>query len=161
MSNRGLIGIFKLLITIIVCQGAGIMGSLFIAPAIPAWYAALRQPSFTPPEWLYEPIWIVIYLLMAIAAFLVWWRGLHIKPVRIALILFVVQLIVNVLWAFVLFGLQSILCGLITIVVLWILILFTIIQFYEVSILAGCLMVPYILWVTYAIVLNGSLYLLN
>jgi tryptophan-rich sensory protein len=161
MDNRGFIGIFKLLISIIVCQAAGIIGSFFTARALPGWFAGLNQPSFTPPDWMYAPIWIVMYLLMAIAAFLIWWRGLHIKPVRVAMILFLVQLVLNLLWVVTLFGLQSVLYGLVTVVALWIMVLFTIIQFYKISIAAGTLMIPYILWVTFTVILNGSLYLLN
>jgi benzodiazapine receptor len=161
MENRGFIGIFKLLIAVIVCQAAGIIGSIFTAGAVTGWFASLNQPPFTPPDCMYAPIWITMYLLMAIAAFLIWWRGLHIKPVRIAMILFLVQLVLNVLWAVVLFGLQSILFGLITVVALWIMVLFTIIQFYRISNAAGSLMIPYILWVTFAVILNGALYLLN
>ena len=161
MGNRRFIGIFKLLISIIVCQGAGIIGSVFAARAISGWFSELNHPSFTPPDWSYAPVWIIVYFLMAIAAFLIWWRGLHIKPVRVAMILFIVQLILNIAWAFVLFGLQSILFGLIAVVVLWIMMLFTIIQFYKISTNAGNLMVPCIVWITFAVVLNGMLYLLN
>ena len=161
MGNRKLIGVFKLIISIVVCQCAGIIGSIFTASAIPTWYATLDKPVFTPPNWLFAPAWITLYLLMAIAAFLIWRRGLHIKPVRIALILFLIQLIINVIWSVVFFGLQSILSGLIVIVILWIMILFTIIQFYKVSIAAGSLMIPYILWVTFATCLNAGIYLLN
>lgn len=161
MDNRGFIGIFKLLISIFICQCAGIIGSIFTASAIPDWFYELNQPFFTPPDWWYAPIWIIIYLLNASAAFLIWRRGLHIKPVRVAMILFLVQLVFSVVWALVLFGLQSVLFGLIAVVALWIVLLFTIIQFYKVSTAAGSLMIPYILWVTFAIILNGSLYLLN
>jgi tryptophan-rich sensory protein len=161
MENRKLIGVFKLVISIVVCQCAGAIGSIFTASSIPTWYATLNKPVFTPPNWLFAPAWITLYLLMAIAAFLVWRRGLHIKPVRIALILFLIQLIINVVWSVVFFGLQSILSGLIVIVILWIMILFTIIQFYKVSVAAGSLMIPYILWVTFATCLNAGIYLLN
>ena len=161
MGNRGLIGIFKLLITIIVCQCAGLIGSLFTASAINGWFSELNHPSFTPPDWLYPPIWITGYLLIAIAAFLIWWRGLHIRPVRVAMILFLVQLFLGVVWAYILFGLQSVLFGLIAVMALWIVLLFTVIQFYKVSVAAGSLMIPYMVWVTFAIILNGSLYLLN
>lgn len=161
MANRGIIGIFKLLISIIVCQCAGIIGSIFTANALPVWYEALNKPIFTPPNWLFAPAWIALYLLMAIAAFLIWWRGLHIKPVRIALILFLIQLVLNTLWSVVFFGFKSILLGLVVIVILWIMILVTMIQFYKISIAAGSLLVPYILWVSFAACLNGAIYLLN
>jgi tryptophan-rich sensory protein len=161
MDNRRFKGIFKLLISIITCQCAGIIGSIFAANAISGWFSELNHPPFTPPDWLYAPIWITVYLLMAIASFLIWWRGLHIKPVRVAMILFIIQLVLSVVWAFVLFGLQFILFGLIAVVLLWIMLLFTIIQFYKVSIAAGNLLIPCIVWITFALILNGTLYLLN
>jgi translocator protein len=161
MGNRRFIGIFKLLISIIICQGAGIIGSIFTAGALSGWFSELNHPSFTPANWLYPPIWITVHLLIAIAAFLIWWRGLHIKPVRVAMILFIIQLVLSVVWVFVLFGLQYILFGLIAVVVLWVMLLLTIIQFYKVSTAAGNLMIPYIVWITFAVILNGALYLLN
>lgn len=153
--------IVKLLVSIIACQAAGAIGSVFTAPNIPTWYAALEKPFFTPPSWLFAPAWIILYLLMAIAAFLVWRKGLWEEGVKPALFLFLVQLVLNALWSVVFFGLQSPLYGMVVIIALWIAILVTIIKFFRLSAAAGSLMLPYILWVSFASALNISIWVLN
>lgn len=161
MKNTKTTNIIKLIISIVVCQCAGIIGSVFTTPAIPTWYAALQKPAFTPPNWLFAPAWITLYLLMGIAAFLVWRVGLENKRVRTALIIFLVQLVLNSLWSVVFFGLQSPLYGVIVIIILWLAILLTILKFARISSLAAWLLVPYILWVSFASALNISIWLLN
>ncbi|MFC2020594.1 TspO/MBR family protein [Chloroflexota bacterium] len=153
--------IIKLIVSIIVCQCAGLVGSIFTTPAISTWYATLDKPPFTPPNWLFAPAWITLYLLMAVSASIIWQRGLVNRPVRISLVLFLVQLILNVLWSVVFFGLQSPLYGIVVIVTLWIAILLTIIKFLKISIPAGVLLLPYIGWVTFAATLNMSIFILN
>lgn len=153
--------VFKLIISIVACQCAGLIGSVFTAPAIPTWYAALQKPQFTPPNWLFAPAWFTLYLLMGIAAFLVWRQGLENKTIRNALIIFLVQLVLNSLWSIGFFGLQSPLYGVIIITALWITILFTILRFFKVSTTAGALLLPYIGWVTFAAILNVSILWLN
>jgi len=108
--------IIKLVISIIACQFAGLIGSIFTTPAIPTWYATLEKPPFTPPNWLFAPAWITLYLLMAISASIVWQRGLENRPVRTSLVIFLIQLILNALWSVVFFGLQSPLFGIIVII---------------------------------------------
>ncbi len=161
MKNTKTINIIKLVISIVVCQCAGIVGSLFTTPAIPTWYAALQKPSFTPPNWLFAPAWITLYLLMGIAAFLIWRAGLENKPVKTALYFFLIQLVLNSLWSVVFFGMQSPLYGVIVIIVLWLAILLTILKFARISAVAAWLLVPYILWVSFASALNISIWLLN
>ena len=153
--------IIKLVVSIIVCQGAGVIGSIFTAPNIPTWYAALEKPFFTTPSWLFAPAWITLYLLMAVAAFLVWRKGFAQEGAKGALIVFLVQLVLNALWSVVFFGLQSPLYGMVVILVLWIVILLTIIKFFKLSTAAGSLMLPYILWVTFASALNIAIWVLN
>ena len=153
--------IIKLVISIVACQCAGIIGSIFTTPAIPTWYAALEKPPFAPPNWLFAPAWITLYLLMAIAAFLIWRKGLEQKEVKSALIIFLAQLVLNVLWSVVFFGLQSPLYGVVVIVALWVVILLTILRFFKLSTAAGALLLPYILWVSFAAVLNVSIWVLN
>jgi benzodiazapine receptor len=153
--------IFKLIVSIIACQFAGVIGSAFTTPAIPTWYAALVKPPFTPPSWLFAPAWITLYVLMGISASLVWRVGLDQKRVRTALILFLVQLVLNALWSVAFFGLQSPLGGIIVIVLLWVAILLTILKFFRISTAAGALLVPYIAWVTFAATLNAYIYVLN
>lgn len=155
------VGILKLIISIVICQLAGVIGSLFTRPAIPTWYATLRRPSFTPPNWIFSPVWITLFVLMGISAFLVWNKGLSDKEVKIALSIFAVQLILNVLWSVMFFGLRSPLAGFIEIVILWIVILLTILYFLKVSKAAGILLMPYILWVSFAVALNFSIWRLN
>ena len=151
----------KLVVSLVACQCAGAIGSIFTTPAIPTWYATLEKPSFSPPNWLFAPAWITLYLLMGVAAFLIWRQGLAQKGVRAALVIFLVQLVLNALWSVVFFGLQSPLWGVVVIIALWIAILITIIKFFKLSTAAGSLMLPYILWVSFAAVLNIALFMLN
>jgi len=153
--------IWKLVVSIIACLAAGIIGSIFTRSAIPTWYATLEKPAFNPPNWLFAPVWTLLYIMMGIAAFLVWRKGLENRQVRIALIVFLVQLVLNALWSVVFFGLESPLCGLIVISALWVAILFTVLKFFRISSAASVLLWPYLLWVTFAAVLNVSIWLLN
>jgi len=150
----------KLLISLVLCQIAGLLGSLFTTPAIPTWYKTLNKPFFTPPNWVFGPVWISLFILMGISLFLVWKKPDYprFKP---ALLFFSVQFILNVLWSAAFFGLQSPLLGLIDIILLWIAILLTILNFFKVSKVAGMLLMPYLLWVSFATLLNFSLWILN
>lgn len=161
MEKKITIEILKLVMSIVICQLAGVIGSVFTTPAIPTWYATLKKPSFTPPNWVFSPVWITLFVLMGIAMFIVWSKGLSDEGVKIALSIFGVQLILNVLWSVMFFGLRSPLAGLIDIAVLWIAILVTILYFLKVSNMAGILLIPYILWVSFAAVLNFSIWRLN
>jgi tryptophan-rich sensory protein len=153
--------VLKLVASVAVCQLAGIIGSVFTASSVSTWYAALRKPSFTPPGWVFGPVWISLYALMGIAAYLVWRNGLNQREVRIALSLFVAQLILNALWSAMFFGFRSPLAGLVDISALWVLIVLTIFYFLRVSTTAGLLLVPYIVWVSFAAVLNYYLWAMN
>jgi len=161
MKNRRVRDVVKLLISVLACQCAGFIGSIFTTPSIPTWYATLQKPPFTPPSWLFAPAWITLYLLMGISAFIIWRRGVDNRGVREALIAFLIQLILNSLWSIVFFGLKSPLYGVVVITVLWIAILFTILKFFKLSTVAGGLLLPYILWVSFAAVLNISVWVLN
>ena len=156
-----LIEILKLAVSILICQLAGFIGSIFTRSSIPNWYASLAKPSFNPPNWLFAPVWTTLYTLMGIAAFLVWRRGIDNRPIRIALVIFIIHLIFNTLWSVAFFGFRSPLAGLIVISILWIAILLTILNLFRVSIAAGLLLIPYILWVSFAAVLNTFLLILN
>jgi benzodiazapine receptor len=153
--------LLRLAVSIAVCQLAGFVGSVFTRISVGTWYAALKKPSFTPPNWVFSPVWITLFVLMGIAAFLVWNKGLSDQKVKIALGIFAVQLILNVLWSVMFFGLRSPLAGLIEIAVLWVAILVTILYFFKVSNTAGILLIPYFLWVSFAAVLNASIWRLN
>lgn len=150
----------KLIISLVICQLAGIIGSIFTAKSVSTWYLTLNKPSFNPPNWLFGPVWISLYFLMGVALFLIWSLD-RARDKRKALILFIAQLIFNALWSIAFFGLKSPLFGLIVIIVLWVLILLTIIKFFKISKPAAWLLIPYILWTSFAAILNLSIFLLN
>jgi len=159
MSKR--IKIFKLIISILVCQGAGAIGSLFTSPAISTWYSTIQKPSFNPPNWIFAPVWILLFLLMGISLYLIWSKGFDHKRTKIAIFIFFFQLILNILWSILFFALQSPLCAFIEIIILWFMILLTIISFYRVSKITVYLLLPYIIWVSFALVLNFSILIIN
>lgn len=139
---------------------AGALGGRATYPAIPGWYQSLEKPSWTPPEWLFGPAWTTLYILMGVAAWLVWryggWRSQK-RP----LTLFVVQVVLNALWSILFFGMRNPGLGMAEIVILWLAILATSIAFWRVSRMAGGLMVPYLGWVTFAAALNFAIWRLN
>lgn len=152
---------FKLIIAILVSECAGIIGSVFTVSAIPAWYAALEKPALNPPSSVFGPVWTILYLLMGIAAFLIWNKGLGRPDVRRALKVFGFQLVLNALWSIVFFGLQSPGWAFVNIILMWLAIVWTMIHFYKISKPAMWLLVPYILWVSFASYLNYSIWILN
>ena len=152
---------YKLAAAIVICQFAGIIGSLFTYRSISTWYTALEKPFFSPPNWVFAPVWIALYTLMGIAAYLVWKKGMKKKNVRTSLYLFGAQLVLNALWSILFFGMRSLLYSFLEIVALWLLILATTLQFYKISRKAAMLMVPYVLWVSFAALLNLSILMLN
>jgi len=153
--------IYKLIITILVCQIAGFIGSIFTRSSVLTWYPTLAKPRFTPPDWVFAPVWFSLYILMGIAAFLIWRKGFDRKEVRTALILFAIQLTLNTLWSLFFFVLKSPLAGLIEISILGIAIILTIRGFLRVSNAAAFLLIPYFLWVSFATGLNLSIWYLN
>ena len=153
--------ILKLIISILICQGAGAIGSLFTSPAISTWYAIIQKPSFNPPNWIFAPVWILLFLLMGLSLYLIWSKGFKYKGTKIAIFVFFVQLILNVLWSILFFALQSPLYAFIEIIILWFMILLTIISFYRVSKITIYLLLPYIIWVSFALVLNFSILIIN
>ncbi len=146
-----------------VCVGApllaGATGSLFMTPASAEWYAALARPTFTPPDWLFGPAWTALYIMMGLAAFLVW-RS-RAPGCRAALAAFAGQLVVNALWTPAFFGMRSAVAGLIVIMVLVFAIAIATRLFFKVKRAAGLLMLPYLAWVAFALVLNLSIVLMN
>ena len=153
--------IIKLIISIIACEAAGGIGAIFTTPSIPTWYAGLKKPAFTPPNSVFGPVWITLYLLMGVAVFAVWQEGLEQDGVAIAFTVFWVQLVLNILWSVIFFGLKSLLGGILMILLLWIAILVNIIMFFGVSPIAGALLIPYIIWVSIAANLNVQIWKLN
>ncbi|WMW22530.1 TspO/MBR family protein [Methanolobus mangrovi] len=159
--NWELIDWKKLIISIALCQLAGIVGGLFTYSSIPIWYASLVKPAFVPPSWLFSVVWPLLYLLMGSALYIIWNKGLQSSEITIAVKVFGVQLFLNILWSALFFGLRSPFMGFIEILVLWIAIVVNIVLFYRISRPAGMLLVPYILWVSFAVYLNYSLMVLN
>jgi benzodiazapine receptor len=151
----------RLVGSIAACEGAGLIGSVFTTPAIPTWYAALEKPAFTPPNWVFAPVWGVLYALMGVAVFLIWRRGLALPGVKPAFILFWVQLVINLLWSVVFFGAHSLLGGAVLIIALWVLVLLTTLRFFRISAVAGGLLIPYIAWLSIASALNVWVLILN
>ena len=146
---------------ILLCEIAGSLGSLVTVTGPGSWYAGLAKPFFTPPGWVFAPVWITLFLLMGAALYLVWQEGTGNREVRTALVLFGVQFLLNIIWSFLFFGLRSPLLGLADIVLLWLAIAATIVAFYRVKRKAAYLLLPYLVWVTLAMALNGSVYLMN
>lgn len=158
MTLRNLI---LLIIAVALSFVPGIVGSLFTAPAIPAWYDGLVKPAFNPPGWVFGPIWTVLYLMMGIALFLIIRGGLSVRRIKVAAVVFAVQLFLNGLWSYIFFGLRSPGWALAEIAVLWISIAVCLVLFLRISRAAGILLVPYLGWVTFATVLNGAICTLN
>lgn len=141
-----------------VCFGAAWLGSWFTRPALTPWYAELAKPSWTPANWVFAPAWTTLFALMAIAGWLVWRQaGIGSIPLK----LFAIQLVLNVTWSGLFFGLKSPPAAMIEIVILWLAILATTIAFWRVDRLAGWLFLPYLIWVAYAATLNFSIWRLN
>lgn len=153
--------IIKFMISILICQLAGIIGSIFTSQSVGTWYLELQKPSFNPPNWIFAPVWIILYFLMGISLYLVWSEGNKSKEAKSAYSIFGVQLFLNAIWSLLFFGLQSPFYAFLEIIFLWIAILFTIICFLKISKSAAYLLIPYILWVSFAAVLNFSLWVLN
>lgn len=151
----------RLVIAIGASQLAGILGSFFTMSAIPEWYRYLLKPAIAPPNWVFGPVWTTLFILMGVAAWLVWERGARRRDVRVALGLFLIQLGLNTLWSVVFFGLQNPGAAFVEILILIIAILATMRAFYPISRLAALLLVPYIAWVSFAAYLTWSIYQLN
>ncbi|MCX7732701.1 MAG: tryptophan-rich sensory protein [candidate division WOR-3 bacterium] len=138
----------------------GFLGSMFTRQSVGNWFVTLKKPVFAPPNWLFAPAWALLYIMMGIAFYLIWQQGYSVK-LRWALVVYGLQLILNLLWSLFFFGLRSPLLGLVDIVLLWILVIINTILFYHLRHAAGLLLIPYILWLTFALLLNLSIVILN
>jgi translocator protein len=151
----------KLSVSFGLPQLAGIIGSFFTASSIPTWYATINKPSFVPPNSVFGPVWVILFFMMGIALYLVWMRGLENRAVKKAMRIFFIQLALNTAWSIIFFGIKNPGLALLEIIVLWVAIAWTIIEFYKISRPAGLLLVPYILWVSFATALTYSIWSLN
>ena len=161
MNSITLREVARLILCIAICQSAGVIGSVFTASSVTTWYPTLVKPWFAPPGLIISAVWIAIFALMGLSLFLILRKGISSRNVKIALGVFAAQLLVNMLWSYAFFGLQSPLVAVIVIVVLWLLILQNIIRFWSISKDAALLLVPYILWVSFAAFLNYTIWRLN
>ncbi len=155
------VDILKLVISLVITLGAGFLGSIATSQSVRTWYLELNKPPITPPSWLFGPVWTALFILMGIAFYLVWQKGAGVEGVKTAMIIFIIQLVLNILWSFSFFALRSPVLGFVNIIILWVLILATIILFVRITPVAGYLLIPYILWVSFASVLNGWIMVLN
>lgn len=155
------IKILPLVTSVGVCFLAAGLGSAFTTGAIDSWYVTLNKPFFSPPNWVFGPVWTVLYLLMGIALYIVWISKTEKKTKRNGITFFFVQLALNSLWSILFFGLKSPVAALAGIILLWLAIFLTIKSFQKISKSAGWLLVPYIVWVSFAAILNLSIVLLN
>lgn len=146
---------------VVGCELVGLIGAATTVTGASSWYDTLDKPPFNPPNWLFGPVWTLLYALMGIAAYLVWREGTDRRDVRTALGLFAVQLVLNGIWTPVFFGAESIVSGAVVIVLLLVVLALTVRAFFRVSRTAGWLLVPYLLWVGFATLLNLSIWVLN
>lgn len=155
----------KLIVSIVICQMAGVIVSFFTASAVPVWYAILEKPSFSPPNWLFAPVWFILYALMGISLFLVWRHkekdAKGFCNVCQAMALFLVHLVVNALWSVIFFGLKNPFLAFLDILLLLLLILLVFWQFQKIDKIAAYLLTPYAVWVVFAAILNFSIWQLN
>jgi benzodiazapine receptor len=148
----------RLLISVLISSSAGFIGGFFTSSSVSTWYVDLAKPSFNPPSWVFGPVWTLLYVLMGVALYLVW---INKKKNKIAFTLFGVQLFLNALWSILFFGLRSPLLAFVEIILLWFAILYMILIFYKINKNSAYLLIPYILWVSFAAVLNFFLFYLN
>lgn len=153
--------ILYIVVSVVICLVIGFLSSVATQTSVNTWFTTLNKPSFNPPSWLFAPVWTILYIMMGVAAGLVWSKGFYHKWVKTALYFFGLQLLFNATWSIAFFGLRNPLWALFIIVFLLFLILLTIRWFRVIDRLAAYLLVPYLLWVCFATVLNYSIWALN
>ena len=151
----------KLVLSIVGCEFVGLLATPFTISSIPTWYAALIKPSFSPPNWIFGPVWTSLYFLMGVSGYLIWKEGIKKKRVKIALFYFLIQLFFNFLWSVIFFGLHQPLLALGDIILLLAAIILTMMKFNKISKVAFYLLIPYLVWVSFATLLNISIVWLN
>ncbi|MBA2729027.1 MAG: tryptophan-rich sensory protein [Parachlamydiaceae bacterium] len=153
-----------LLFFLFLCFSIEIIGGWLTQTSVSSWYPTLKKPSWNPPNWIFGPVWTLLYGLMAFSVWLIWLKqqeGDLRKNFTPAYFLFGLQLFLNCLWSGLFFWMQNPAIALIDILLLWIVLLFTILEFKKHSIMAALLLVPYFLWITYAVSLNSAIWVLN
>ncbi|PXY41628.1 sensory protein TspO [Flavobacterium cheongpyeongense] len=154
--------IAKIAITIIVCLAVGYSASMVTRPSVAEWYPTIEKPFFNPPNWIFMPVWTLLYILMGVAAGLVWDKiKEQNQAVKKALGFFLIQLTLNAVWSYLFFGLKNPMLALIEIALLWLMIYETYLKFIKINKTAGYLLIPYLAWVGFAAILNASIWWLN
>ncbi len=152
----------KITYCVAICLAVGYLSSKVTQSSISTWYPLIKKPSFNPPNWVFAPVWTMLFIMMGIAAGLVWDKlETNKELVKKGLLFFTVQLLLNALWSYLFFGLNNILLALIEIVLLWLIIYETYYIFKQIDKRAGYLLIPYLAWVGFATILTGSIYWLN
>lgn len=147
---------------VLTCLAVGYFSSLVTRDNIPTWYATLKKPFFNPPNWVFAPVWTILYIMMGIAAGRVWNKvDSDQQNVKKGMYFFIIQLTLNALWSYLFFGMHNLFLSIIEIILLWLIIYETIIQFKKVDRLASKLLIPYLIWVSYASILTASVWYLN
>lgn len=153
--------IVKIVLVVLVCVSLGLLSGLITKDSINTWFPTLEKPIFNPPNWLFAPVWTLLYIMMGIAAGLVWTGNSDEKSMKKALGFFAIQFALNMLWSYLFFGLRNPLLALVEIVLLWLMIWETYTQFRKIDKIAGILLIPYLAWVSFASILNASIWWLN
>lgn len=151
---------YKLIISILGCQAPGLIGGIFTVKSVKTWYLTINKPSFNPPSWVFGPVWTVLYILMGISVYVIWKKS-DVQNVNLAIALFVIQLSLNAFWSILFFGLKNPQLAFFEIIAMWVFILACIIVFFPISQTASYLLIPYLLWVSFAAFLNYSIWKLN
>ena len=147
---------------VLTCLAVGYFSSLITRENIPTWYVTLKKPIFNPPNWVFAPVWTILYIMMGIAAGRVWNKvDNDLQNVKKGMYFFIVQLALNALWSYLFFGIHNLFLSLIEIILLWLMIYETMVQFKKVDKLASKLLIPYLVWVSYATILTASVWYLN
>ncbi|MGY4536671.1 benzodiazapine receptor [Mucilaginibacter sp. UYNi724] len=152
---------FALIISLLITLSIGVVAAAFTRPEIAGWYTTLKKPDFTPPNWLFPVAWTLLYILIGIAAYLVWQLRDGSRTYKTAAIIYIFQLALNFSWSIVFFGMHETLGGLVVIIALLVTIILNISWFGRFSIAAAWLLVPYLLWIGYAMLLNLTICVIN
>lgn len=161
MNHWNLRRLMRLVVFILIAQAAGLIGTFFTFDAIPTWYASLAKPSFSPPNWIFGPVWTTLYTLMGIAAFFIWEERFHKTHASRGMNWYWLQLFLNAIWSPIFFGAQNLGLALIVIGLMWFAIAKTVYEFGKVKLWLGILLVPYVAWVSFASFLNYTLWMIN
>ena len=151
----------KIFLAILICVSLGFLSGLITRESVVTWYPTLVKPIFNPPNWIFAPVWTLLYILMGIAAGMVWSSDTDIKTIKKALGFFAIQFGLNALWSYLFFGLHNPLLALVEIILLWLMIYETYNLFKKIDKVTGFLLLPYLAWVSFATILNASIWWLN